>query len=93
MNPTSSRRMLPLAGGRGTGSAGSLMAGFLLLSQITSLWQLYLLYGGLVGVGMVFLGTIPANMLLANWFAERRGTAMGISQFGITRTPRCWCLW
>ncbi len=64
--------------------AGSMMAGFLLLSQVTALWQLYLLYGGLVGVGMVLLGTIPANMLLANWFAERRGTAMGISQFGIT---------
>lgn len=63
---------------------GSLASGFLLLSQISSLWQLYLLYGGLVGVGMVLLGTIPANMFLANWFAARRGTAMGISQFGIT---------
>ncbi len=62
----------------------SLTAGFLLLSQITALWQLYLLYGGLVGIGMVLLGTIPSNMLLANWFALRRGTAMGISQFGIT---------
>lgn len=63
---------------------GALAAGFLLLSQITSLWQLYLLYGGLVGIGLVLLGTIPCNMLLANWFALRRGTAMGISQFGIT---------
>lgn len=62
----------------------SLMAGFLLLSQITSLWQLYFLFGGLVGIGLVLLGTIPCNMLLANWFAQRRGTAMGISQFGIT---------
>lgn len=62
----------------------SLAAGFLLLSQVTALWQLYLFYGGLVGIGMVLLGTIPSNMLLANWFARRRGTAMGISQFGIT---------
>ena len=62
----------------------SLMTGFLLLSQVTALWQLYLLYGGLVGIGMVLIGTIPCNMLLANWFARRRGTAMGISQFGIT---------
>ena len=63
---------------------GALTAGFLLLSQISALWQLYVLYGGLVGLGLVLLGTIPSNMLLANWFAQRRGTAMGISQFGIT---------
>ncbi len=64
--------------------AAALTSGFLLLSQVSALWQLYLLYGGLVGIGMVLLGTIPSNMLLANWFARRRGTAMGVSQFGIT---------
>ncbi|MEM7078308.1 MAG: MFS transporter [Pseudomonadota bacterium] len=62
----------------------SLALGLVLLSQITALWQLYLLFGVLVGTGMVLLGTIPANMLLANWFTRRRGTAMGISQFGVT---------
>jgi len=64
--------------------AGCLAVGFALLSKVTALWHLYLLYGGVVGVGLVLLGTIPCNMLLANWFAQRRGTAMGISQFGIT---------
>ncbi len=58
--------------------------GLLLLSQVTALWQLYALFGGLVGVGVVFLGTIPCNVMLANWFDKRRGSAMGISQFGLT---------
>lgn len=61
-----------------------LAAGFVSLSQVTALWQLYIFFGGLVGIGMVFLGVIPCNYLLANWFDKRRGTAMGISQFGIT---------
>ena len=61
-----------------------LAGGFVLLSQITNVWQLYLLFGGVVGIALVLLGVIPSNMLLANWFVARRGTAMGISQFGIT---------
>ena len=64
--------------------AACLSIGFMSLSQITAVWQLYLFFGGFVGLGMVFLGVIPCNLLLANWFDKRRGTAMGISQFGIT---------
>ncbi|MDG2278145.1 MAG: MFS transporter [Pseudomonadales bacterium] len=62
----------------------SLGLGLLLMPQIDALWQLYVLFGGLVGIGVVFLGTIPCNVMLANWFEKRRGAAMGISQFGIT---------
>ena len=61
-----------------------LSLGYISLSQVTAVWQLYLLYGGLVGVGAVLLGVIPSNVLLANWFERRRGTAIGISQFGIS---------
>ncbi len=61
-----------------------LAGGFVALSQVTSLWQLYVLFGGVVPVGLVLLGMIPSNLLLANWFDRKRGTAMGISQFGIT---------
>jgi len=61
-----------------------LSAGFASLSQVTALWQLYVFYGGVVGIGMGFLGVIPCNYLLSNWFDKRRGTAMGVSQFGIT---------
>ena len=61
-----------------------LFMGLMLMSQVTALWHLYVLFGGLVGIGMVFLGMIPCNLLLANWFDKRRGTAMGASQFGVT---------
>ena len=61
-----------------------LSVAYLSLSQITSFWQLYILFGGLVGVGSVLLGVIPCNLLLANWFHAKRGTAIGVSQFGIS---------
>jgi len=61
-----------------------LSAGFALLSQATQLWHLYLAYGVVVAAGMALSGPLPNNALLANWFVERRGTAMGISQFGVT---------
>ena len=61
-----------------------LSIGYISLSQVSAVWQLYLLYGGLVGFGAVLLGIIPCNLLLANWFERRRGTAIGVSQFGIS---------
>lgn len=63
---------------------GCLSLGYVSLSQITELWQLYLFYGGLVGIGGVLLGVIPCNILVANWFNRRRGSAIGVSQFGIS---------
>jgi len=61
-----------------------LSTGFILLSQVNALWQLYILVGGFIAIGSVCLGAIPCNTLLANWFDKRRGTAIGISQFGMT---------
>ena len=61
-----------------------LLAGFLVLGQVGSLWQLYVAYGLLLGVAMAMSGPIPCNSLLANWFVRRRGTAIGIAGFGIS---------
>jgi len=58
--------------------------GFFILSQAQELWHLYLSFGVIVSAGMVMSGPLPNNALLANWFVKRRGTAMGISQFGLT---------
>lgn len=58
--------------------------GLLLLSQATQLWHLYVAFGMVITVGMVLTGSLPTNMVLANWFVRRRGTALGISQFGVT---------
>ena len=33
---------------------------------------------------MALTGPLPNNALLANWFVRRRGTAFGISQFGVS---------
>lgn len=59
-------------------------AGLLVSSQATSVWQLYVGYGLIMSPGLVLTSTLPASVLLANWFVRRRGTALGISQFGVT---------
>jgi MFS family permease len=58
--------------------------GFLALSQVQTLWQLYLAFGVLAAAGLSLAGPLPNNALITNWFVRRRGTAMGISQFGIS---------
>jgi MFS family permease len=55
--------------------------GYLLMSQISAIWQLYLFYGVMVGIGMsaVF---IPASSTVARWFSKRRGLMTGIIVLG-----------
>lgn len=64
--------------------AGLMGIGFFMLSQTTALWQLFVSFGLMVGAGVTLTGALPCNALLTNWFFDRRGTALGISQFGIT---------
>ena len=58
--------------------------GLVICSYATNLWFLYIGFGIFVAIGMVLTSSLPCSMLLANWFVRRRGSAMGISQFGIT---------
>lgn len=54
--------------------------GYLLLSQIQSVWQLYLYYGILIGVGIgVF---VPTLSTIAKWFFQRRSLMSGIAFAG-----------
>ena len=57
--------------------------GYLLMSQITSLWQLYLLYGVFIAAGLSG-GMVPLTSTVARWFVKRRGLMTGIllSGFG-----------
>ena len=55
--------------------------GSLLISQISALWQLYLLYGILVGTGMS-AADIPVVATVARWFIKRRGMMTGITKVG-----------
>jgi MFS family permease len=54
-----------------------LAAGYLLMSQLSSLWQLYLFYSVILGIGMG--GSFaPLLTLTARWFVKRRGMMTGL---------------
>jgi MFS family permease len=57
--------------------------GFLLCTQIKSLFQFYLFFGVIVGIGVTCLSIAPFTVLLAHWFEQRRGTANGLASMGI----------
>lgn len=57
-------------------------AGLVLAGQIKSLWQLYLTYGVMVGIGLsgsFAIGTATT----ARWFTKKRGLALGIVSAGM----------
>jgi MFS family permease len=56
--------------------------GFILMSQIKDLWQIYLFYGVVIGLGMGGVFVILLSTV-ARWFVKRRGTMMGIVLTGI----------
>ena len=61
-----------------------LAVGLVAVSQSTQLWHFYLAFALLTSVGFTLAGPLPNAALVANWFTQKRGTAMGISQFGVT---------
>ncbi|MFC2002545.1 MFS transporter [Chloroflexota bacterium] len=56
--------------------------GLLLTSQISALWQLYLFYSLLVGLG-VSVAFAPLVATVSRWFISRRGLVTGIVLAGI----------
>ena len=64
-------------------AAGAAMSGlgWVVSSQVTSIGMLYLTYGGLcgVGTGIVYIGVVG---LMARWFPDRRGFAVGMVASG-----------
>ncbi len=78
-------RLMDRAGPRAVMELGVLlMGGGLLLAPLTSQpWHLYLTIGVLVGGGSVCLGYSGQSLFLPNWFARRRGLAMGIAFSGV----------
>jgi len=56
--------------------------GLVLTSQINALWQFYLTYGLVVGIGLS--GGMPVTTgTIARWFVKRRGLALGIASAGV----------
>ncbi|HEY3885105.1 MAG TPA: MFS transporter [Vicinamibacterales bacterium] len=71
-------------GPRAVLTAGGILvgAGFLLMSTIGAIWQLYLYYGVIVGAGLG--GTfVPLTSTTARWFVARRGLVTGIVAAGV----------
>ncbi len=58
----------------------------LALSLATALWQLAVLCFGL-GVGMAMMGPVASSTVVANWFEEKRGQALGIANMGAPAGP------
>lgn len=61
-----------------------LAAGLTGVSFAETIWQFYVAFMLLVSVGFALAGPVPNSALIANWFSRKRGSAMGISQFGVT---------
>lgn len=56
--------------------------GYLLMSQTSAIWQVYLFYGVLVSIGMSGCW-VPLLSTTAKWFIKRRGLASGIAVSGV----------
>jgi OFA family oxalate/formate antiporter-like MFS transporter len=56
--------------------------GYLLMSQVNAIWQIYFFYGVLVSIGMGGM-VVPLMSTSARWFAHRRGLTSGIIMAGV----------
>ncbi len=56
--------------------------GYLLMSRINTIWQLYLVYGVIIAIGMSG-GFVPLVSTVTRWFVKRRGLMTGIAVAGI----------
>jgi MFS family permease len=52
------------------------------LSFVTELWQIYLIYGFLMAVGLAAVSPVNVTPLVSRWFTARRGTALAIATSG-----------
>jgi MFS family permease len=60
-----------------------LVVGYLLMSQVNAVWQLYLFYGVIIGIGMSGLW-VPLLTSVARWFTGKRSMMTGIVICGLT---------
>jgi MFS family permease len=58
--------------------------GFFCLSQVRSTWQYYLVLGSFFAFGLGLMGGMASSKLVANWFAVKRGTALGVATMGVS---------
>ena len=66
-----------------TGSGLLVATGFFLLSRVSALWQLQMIWGLLMGLGGSFF-FIPITSAITRWFVKQRGTAVGLAGAGFS---------
>ncbi len=70
--------------GRIASAGGVVLAvGLVACSQISELWQFYLLFGVVAAVGSTSAGWVPCVTMLSRWFSARLGFALGVASAGI----------
>jgi len=76
-------KIVDRTGARAVMTVGALLIGLSLLagSQITRLWELYVM-NGFIGAGLTCVTLLPCSYLISNWFVSRRGTAMAVIFLG-----------
>jgi len=65
------------------GGAVVLGVACVLASRIGSLWSLYAVTGVLAAIGLCAVSWVPSGTLIARWFAERRGSMLGLAFSGM----------
>src|SRR5205814_1442762 len=65
------------------GGAAMLGLACVLASRIASLGSLYAVIGGLAAIGLCAVSWVPSGTLIARWFAERRGSMLGLAFSGM----------
>ncbi len=65
-----------------TGGTLLIVVGYLLISQVSAPWHLYMCFGILVGIGMG-AAYVPPLATVTKWFIIRRGLALGIVAAGV----------
>ncbi len=63
--------------------SGFIGTGFLFLSLISTVWQLYVIYF-IMALGFSCTSLIPVNTLVTNWFIRKRGFAMSLTNTGLS---------
>jgi MFS family permease len=63
--------------------AALMAAGLAICAVLDQLWQFYLAYGVLAGLGMTAIGWIGNNAVVSRWFVRRQGAATGIASTGV----------
>jgi MFS family permease len=54
-----------------------LSVGLFLSSRIHTLWEFYLYFGLVSGLGLTFMGMVPHVVLISQWFTTKRASALG----------------